>query len=152
MDDDLEHPPRLIAKLHIEIQKGFDAVYAVSGDSGSGGGFMRDLFFHWFLKKPPGLKIGSFRIFSRAAADRISEALQPFVYISAELFRAEMKVTSIKYDSQNFPGTGSENAGPSRYSFGSRLRLYMRLLRGYGPFARRRAGEQYEIKEKGGCL
>lgn len=156
MDDDLQHPPEMIPLLYKAAAVGFDAVYAVpyysgSGSGGISGGSLRDLFFTLFLGKPTGLRIGSFRIFSRAAVNGIITAAQPFIYISAELFTLQMKVTSIEYKK----AAGTENISASRYSFLSRLKLYLKLIYWYGPNFKRRdysASEQYKIAAKGGCL
>lgn len=152
MDDDLDHPSDMISKLYDELKKGCDAVYAVPAGGSRGGGLMRDIFFRLFLKKPAGLRIGSYRIFSRLAADRIIKAEQPFVYISAELFRAGLRVSSIQYEKQKTAAAEHESPKTSRYTFGSRLRLYLKLLRWYGPVSSRRAGHQYDIEQSGGCL
>ncbi|HAK47458.1 MAG TPA: hypothetical protein DCO79_16255, partial [Spirochaeta sp.] len=121
---------------------------------------LRDLFFTLFLKKPVGLRIGSYRIFTRSAANLISRAAQPFVYISAELFRHGLNAAAISYSK----AAPAELPGQSRYSFRARLYLYLRLLRWYMPVIgaiSRHAAEtasaagncpQYIIAEKGGCL
>ena len=153
MDDDLEHPVEFISRLSAEILKGYDAVYAVPEGGGSPGGFLRDVFFSIVMKKPADLRIGSFRIFTREAAAAISKTRQPFVYISAELFRRGFSASSITYRPR-------ENNRKSRYRFSARLNLYLRLLAWYTPFpgaflraAAVKAGKvQYEISERGGCL
>ncbi len=171
MDDDLEHPPEIICRLYDEMLllqgsvEYLGVVYAVSESSGYSlfrkwGAAARDIFFRLFLGKPADLRIGSFRIFSRAAVDAICSALQPFVYISAEVFRAGFKAASIEYKTDEYKAyesnsdeNKSQNSGAShRYSTGSRMSLYLKLIRWYGVFGSRKADPQYTIAEKGGCL
>ncbi len=162
IDDDLEHPPEMIPVMFAKIKTGHDAVYAVAPrnngpDSGrlrSIGADLRDLFFSAFLGKPRGLKIGSFRIFSRAAVDAICRAKQPFVYISAELFRRGFSAVSMEYGSASASTSG-------RYSPASRIRLFLKLTLWYKPVlgsivraaaALNKKTVQYSVAGKGGCL
>lgn len=155
LDDDLQHPPEFIPELLSKAAGGgFDAVYAVPGGSANAGGRMRDAFFSVLLGKPEGMKIGSFRIFSRAAVDYICRADSRFVYISAELFSRDFKVTSVNYNPESRP-----IAGPSRYGTLRRLGLYLRLVIWYTPVFRgpvkilTGCGKpQYVIAETGGII
>lgn len=163
MDDDLEHPTELIPELQAELgaalKGGCDAVYAVPETGGSSGGRLRDIFFTLVLKKPSGLRIGSYRILTRAAARRIAEALQPFVYVSAEFFRGGFQAAAITYKPAARPAP-AEIEVQSRYSFRGRVRLYLRLVLWYAPIigavSRRlsanSAEQQYTIASRGGCL
>ena len=154
MDDDLEHPPEMIPALYSQIRSGqTDAVYAVPEAAEASkdrafrktGSLFRDLFFVFCLGKPAKLRIGSFRIFSRKAADKISESRKPFVYISAEFFRSGFKAAHIVYK-------GDVNLKKGRYSAASRIRLYLKLILWYGIRLPGKKREQYRIKSKGGCL
>ena len=153
MDDDLEHPIEMIPELICSVRRGFDAVYAVPVRGVKAGGRFRDLFFRIVLKKPAGMRIGSYRIFTRTAADRIAAATQPFVYISAELFKHGFRSDSVEYRSEQKTTT-------SRYPFRARLRLYLRLLCWYLPVigvvsraaAAASGRPQYTVVERGGCL
>ncbi len=160
IDDDLQHPPEMIPFMLERLRASSDgstgAVYAVPGRSvrRRAGGRMRDLFFTVFMGKPVGLRIGSYRVFNRWAADAVCAAVQPFVYISAELFRNGFTATSIEYKAKQLESpsqrTGTLDSG--RYSQAARVRLYLKLIWWYGPFGSRKAGEQYRVAERGGCL
>ncbi len=159
IDDDLQHPPEMIPFMVERLRAsaaGTGAVYAVPGRSvrRRAGGRMRDQFFTVFMGKPAGLRIGSYRVISRGAVEVVCAAVQPFVYISAELFRNGFTATSIEYKAKQLESP-SQRAGPhgsGRYSPAARVRLYLKLIWWYGPFGSRKAGEQYRVAEKGGCL
>jgi undecaprenyl-phosphate 4-deoxy-4-formamido-L-arabinose transferase len=155
IDDDLQHPPELIPRLYEKAKGGgFDAVYAVPCGHTGTGARMRDLFFSSLLGKPSGMRIGSFRIFSREAVNHISRGGGRFVYISAELFRGDFRVSSFDYQFMQ-----PLVPGPSRYGLVRRLWLYIRLVFWYNPairFIARRLGalrkQSYLISETGGIL
>ena len=150
IDDDLGHPPESIPEM-IAALVGYDAVYAVPAGGGSSGGTARDALFSLLLGKPRGLRIGSYRLFSRDAVVHIARAQGLFVYISAELFGGGFRVCSIEYPSDEKDGQ------ESRYNLLRRIKLYLRLLLWYMPAAgwvlrRFRRGPQYIIAERGGEL
>ncbi|MBI9109398.1 MAG: glycosyltransferase family 2 protein [Spirochaetales bacterium] len=161
IDDDLQHPPEFIPALYSEAEEGrFDAVYAVPGNgSGKAGGLIRDGFFSILLGKPAGMKIGSFRILSRAAVDLICAADGRFVYISAELFSGALRIGSIRYPAEP---QAALPAQPSRYGTSGRLILYLKLFLWYTPVIRRLTRlltegpgivsgcRQYRVADKGG--
>ncbi|MBN1624220.1 MAG: glycosyltransferase, partial [Clostridia bacterium] len=72
MDDDLENPPEAIPLMYEEMQKGFDAVYALDiKPAGRGltrrtGSFIRDLTFRVLTDIPKGMKVCSYRMISSA--------------------------------------------------------------------------------------
>jgi undecaprenyl-phosphate 4-deoxy-4-formamido-L-arabinose transferase len=156
MDDDLQHPPELITSLYKEVSAGFDAVYAVADESRRTGGVLRggalrDMFFTLFLKKPAGLRIGSFRILNRKALESVCGSGSPFVYISAELFRSQLNIKSIGYKKR----VESPAVSDSRYTLASRIKLYLKLVFYYGPLSPLRSFsdcEQYVVENRGGCL
>lgn len=154
IDDDLQHPPEFIPVLHrTAIEGGFDAVYAVSGESAlRPGGRLRDAFFSLLLGKPSGMRIGSYRIFSREAVEHICRAEGRFVYISAELFRGDFYFGTVAITE----GGSKPAALPSRYGTFKRFKLYLRLVLWYTPVFRMITrklirGGQYDIVATGGA-
>jgi len=151
MDDDLQHPPELIPELIRRLSKGADLVYAVSRGRGRsfllrGGTWLNSLFFSLFLGKPPGLEIGSYRIFSRSCIERIKGKKKVFIYISALVFRLRPRA---EVHSFRFPKTpGGE--GETRFSLKGRLKLFFRLYSHFGPlrFLIKDRGEPYTIEEE----
>lgn len=153
MDDDLGHPPAFLPILFKTFQEGqTDALYALPSRGGDVGRGFRDAFFTLVLSKPRGLRIGSFRIFSRKVIDHIVKAEKPFVYISAELFKGKFRVGEIE-----IPPEMLSPSSESRYSFGKRLKLYFKLVLWYSPLIEglaacgaKRFGKQfqYEISER----
>jgi len=158
IDDDLQHPPEFIPILLDKALSGsFDAVYAVAEKgTANTGGRVRDGFFSILLGKPAGLRIGSYRIFSRTAAGHIANAGGRFVYISAELFGGDFRVSSIGYPS---PAEPAAQSLPSRYGTMRRLKLYLTLVLWYTPVIKQitgglfgRKNHQYDISCTGGFL
>lgn len=155
IDDDLEHPPELIPLLYSQIKhRQVDAVYAVAESEKNRertfvlriGSFLRDLFFVILLRKPVSLRIGSYRIFSREAVEKITETDKPFVYISAELLKKGCRAEHLNYKVEQPVKAG-------RYSSAARIRLYLKLIWWYSiGFYLPLKSIQYSIAEKGGCL
>lgn len=107
MDDDLQNPPELLAQLLEEIKIGRDLVYASPDKPGENwirrlGSHMRDLLFHYFLRKPKGVAISSYRIMTRELGEKIVQSVEEnrektFFYFSAVAFRCTQCVSHIQY-------------------------------------------------------
>lgn len=112
MDDDGEHNPRDIKKLHKEIIKGFDVVYALNSNSvkqtfiRKAGSKLRDFTFNHLTEKPKDLKVCSFRILNKQTVNNILKARSSFVYISMEILKHTVNIANIKvaYGIRNVSG------------------------------------------------
>ncbi len=102
MDDDLEHDPRDIPALFMEIKRGCDVVYAINSNKGgkplvrSLGSKLRDTIFNMLTEKPKDVKVCSFRIMNRTTADSVVKAGGGFVYISMEILRHTKNIRNIE--------------------------------------------------------
>ncbi|MDI3535681.1 MAG: hypothetical protein PWR12_245 [Eubacteriaceae bacterium] len=131
LDDDLEQQPEDIFLLIDEIKRGYDVVYGIAKRDGYAahrqfGSNLVDLFFTVFLKKPPKIKVSSFRIMSRAVADRIIEDTTSFVYLSAIILRVTQNIGNVTVAYQKRP------YGKSNYNLKKLSLLYLNLLYYYG--------------------
>lgn len=145
IDDDLEQRPEDIIKLYNEIQKGYDAVYAIASykSARSFGSFMRDILFRRMTNIPKGVKVSSFRILNRKTLDAVILSDTKFVYISMEILQHTNKIANIK--------TQSGKKSISNYSFIKLLKLYKNIILTYNKcFLSRGAkkkGECYKVRE-----
>lgn len=133
MDDDLQHPIKLIGTLIHKVSEGYDIVYAVNRSENrpktlSIGTWLNGIFFTIFLHKPMNIEIGSFRIMTKVLVDKIKKTENAFIYISALVFNTNPKVLSIFYIPEN-----NYNKNRSRINLKSRLKLFLRLFINYGP-------------------
>jgi undecaprenyl-phosphate 4-deoxy-4-formamido-L-arabinose transferase len=129
LDDDGAHDPSEIPGLLEMLDRGYDLVFGVPRDGSPGGvkpgSFLRDWLFYRLLGAPRGVRVSSFRVFRKELLlQALSEPLPGFIYLSALLLRQR-------------PLSGSREVvfrrgGPSRYGFGSRLKLFLQLFYFYG--------------------
>ncbi len=136
LDDDGEHRPEDIPRLLARAEEGFDLVYGVGRRSGRrpAGSVLRDLWFSLAIGKPPGLPLSSFRVFSRELRDRLVERRSDWPYVSALAFAGRSRLRAAWLPV--LPGPPS----PGSYRLRDRLVLGWRLMRHYGPLARRGSG------------
>lgn len=152
LDADLQHPPEAIPELLKEMDKGFDAVYAVPFRRRDGlhrilGSRLHDLLFNLIRGKQPKARVSSFRVMTGAVVRALSEMDPPFVYISAMMFTRPVRVSHIMVS------FGPPSEAGSSYSPGRLARLFLQLAFSYGPLAffngagRKKRGRPYKISE-----
>lgn len=137
LDGDLQHPTALLPQM-IEIlqREHLDIVYAVPEGGQTGwlqrlGGRLRDAFFRRAFHLPTGLQVSSYRVMTAQLAGRVVASRGRFNYFSAMVFARPTRARTLRYPFQARP------AGHSSYSALRRVRLYLRILWHYGPFAPR---------------
>lgn len=130
MDDDLQHSPEDIPRLIDKLQEGYDAVIA-------GLATKQDTMFKrmasWIMRSlttsildmPSGLKLSSFRVFTRQVVDAIREIRSPQPYITAMLFSVTTNVCNVTVQHEK------RRYGRSNYTISKLLRLSFSLLINY---------------------
>lgn len=132
MDDDGQHDPRDIPALVKALEAGADLSYAVPEHRAGGcirraGGNMRDVFFHFAFRKQKGLRLSSFRAMRSDLCDRIKLDDPAFPYISAMVFRYDIRAVNIPVQFR------CRKEGRSGYHIFKLIWLYLRLIACYGP-------------------
>lgn len=145
MDDDLQHPPGVIPVLLNTLSEGYDLVYGIPAERGSGpirrlGSFLRDLlFFLIFGRRTLGIRPTSFRAFrgelvsgltgdpehsmpgEPAGAGVLKAPVDAFLYLSAEFYRLTERIAMVPFSS-----SARENHH-SRYPLGRLVRTFAGL-------------------------
>lgn len=127
MDDDLQHPPEEIEKLLCKIRTGYDVVYGIpkfkehDKHRNAGSAFVNLVFSLLFLK-PPGIRIGSFRVLKKGLVQKIIQEKRPFVYVSALTFQHTRKVANVlvNHDRRKY--------GISNYSLTKLLVVFLNII------------------------
>lgn len=149
MDDDLQHPTRLLDALRNKISEGYDLVYATPQGGRKPlyrrlGSLMRDALFALFTAKPRGIKVSAYRIMTNALAAKICAKQQQFVYLSASAFCFAPKTANIQYQCR------ARVYGRSGYTLGKLARTYALLFLYYTRlgawFCPRHQRPPYELK------
>lgn len=130
MDDDGQHPAEIIPFLLEKAQQGFDLVYAVPYPEGYparspmrvAGSFLRDVLFSFFMNKPKGLRVSSFRVMNRALAEMAAASCKKYFYLSAEAFQSSLTAANIYYPYQE------RTSGRTGYTARKLMQVYLRLL------------------------
>ncbi|MBN2285530.1 MAG: glycosyltransferase family 2 protein [Tissierellales bacterium] len=148
MDDDLQHPVHVIPSLLHKMSEGYDIVYAISPVKYKKryrnlGSKMTDRIFTWFLKKPAGKRISSYRIIRKSIVDKIISENYRYVYISASVMKHTKNIANVEYEKP------SRKFGNSNYNFLKQVKIFARIILYYThfkPFQRfRKKGGQYGI-------
>lgn len=130
MDDDLQHDPKDIMRLYDEISKGYDLVYGISDEFQKQyrylGSKMTALFFRLRYPKYKNKRVSSFRIFTKEMKEQVLSCSYRFVYISAIMFKEDIKIGQIDVHKNKRP------YGTSGYNFKKLIMLFLKLNYYYG--------------------
>ncbi len=104
MDDDMEHPPRLLPELIQSIQEGNDLTYVISdilyaSCVRKAGARFRDMVFRRMLRVPAGIRVSSFRAMNRTLAEAVLAGPCPWPYFSAMAVRQNPRIANIHTES-----------------------------------------------------
>ncbi|KAF0135282.1 MAG: undecaprenyl-phosphate 4-deoxy-4-formamido-L-arabinose transferase [Candidatus Saganbacteria bacterium] len=127
MDDDGQNPPEEIPKLIDEINKGYDVVFAnykVKKHSffRNLGSAFNDRVATILLKKPRGLYLCSFKIFSRVLINEIIKYRGPYPYIDGLIFRSTMNIGTVQVEHRR------RLRGESGYTFRKLVSLWLNMF------------------------
>lgn len=147
MDDDGEHPPELISRLVMAVERGFELCYAIPEGKPvpayrTAGAWLRDRLFFYLTGNSSRVRVGAYRIMTRKLAMKVRAETDGFIYLSAALFRHRPLAQSIAYPARVSDG--------STYSLGALASVYMGLLTHYTPLRRlirQQPRAAYEIAE-----
>lgn len=100
MDDDLQHAPEDIAKLHDAVLEGHDLVYAAFWHPKHArwkklGSAFRDLTARLLLGVPKGVRISSFKAMRAEIAQEVSRYEGPFPYVDGLALMATRNVANV---------------------------------------------------------
>ena len=149
-DDDLSDDPERIIDLLDKLSTGYDVVYGVPVDKHTQkhrllGTRLKDGLFFFFLGKPFGQRLTSFRVMSPTAVEAVKRDRTAKVYLSAAILRETKNMTGI-------PVSRLTNGGPSNYTVWKLIRLMWQIVSGYTwvrcLFLWRKNETQYVIKER----
>jgi undecaprenyl-phosphate 4-deoxy-4-formamido-L-arabinose transferase len=115
MDDDLQHAPEDIGKLHARILEGHDLCYAAFRDPKHArwkvlGSAFRDLTARALLGVPRGIRISSFKAMRAAIAQEVVRYAGPFPYVDGFALMATRSVANVELEHHARPD-GRSNYG-----------------------------------------
>jgi polyisoprenyl-phosphate glycosyltransferase len=127
MDDDLQHSPEDIPKLHAEmIRSGADVVYAHFAEKKQKawkkvGSWINGKFAQWLIDKPANIYMSPFKIVRGEVAELIVTFDGPFPYVDSLLFQVTDRFSFIE------TGHHPRFAGASTFTFTKSLNVWSRL-------------------------
>jgi glycosyltransferase involved in cell wall biosynthesis len=128
MDDDLQHSPEDIPRLHAELDRsGADVVYAHFTRRREYkawkniGSWVNGKFAQWLLDKPAHIYMSPFKVIRREVAELVTTFDGPFPYVDALLFQVTNRFSFIQAEHH------SRLAGASTYTFMKSLQVWSRL-------------------------
>lgn len=130
MDDDLQHSPSDIGKLHDKCKEGYDICYGLFPDKKQSiwkntGSRLNDYLAELFLKKPRGLYLSPFKIIRASLVKEIKEYKGPFPYIDGIVLSLTSNITQIELVHQKrYDGKGNYNLLKS-------LSVFLKHITGY---------------------
>lgn len=113
MDDDLQHPPEMIAQLLEAIQAGHDVCYTKYLDRKHVawkqlGSWFNDKIATILLKKPAGIYLSSFRALHKRVRDEIIKYEGPFPYIDGLILEVTRNIATVPIKHQaRYEGEGN---------------------------------------------
>ncbi|WP_299367922.1 glycosyltransferase family 2 protein [Winogradskyella sp.] len=125
MDDDLQHNPDDISKLialkahDVVIAKFPKKQHSLFKNLGSK---IKGYFDHVILGKPKHIKLSSYRLMSKATAEKILSIKTPYPFIPALLFSVTNDIVNVEIDHH------TRDEGRSNYTFFKMLKLFSNLI------------------------
>lgn len=130
MDADFQHKPEHLFELLSTCKKGFDVCYA-NFDNSSGSFFKRlgSSFYNYLavklLKKPKGIYLSSYNMFTKEVAEYVKNFASPLVNIDALVLKKTQNATQI------FVSAGKSLNNRTNYSPVKMIGLFFKLLPGF---------------------
>jgi glycosyltransferase involved in cell wall biosynthesis len=128
MDDDLQHPPSEVLRVfQFACQQQADIVYTHSETMHYPawrrlGSWFANRTADWFLDKPRGIHLSSFRCMKRFVAQQLTHYSGPFPYIDGRIFQITRNVACVKV--QHLPRAANQ----SNYTVRRLMRLWLSIL------------------------
>ncbi|MBK5251692.1 MAG: glycosyltransferase [Peptostreptococcaceae bacterium] len=149
LDDDLQHPPKILLSMKKEIDKGAELVFAVPNQQMQKryrrlGSRLTYLAFNFILKRNKPVRISSCRMFAAGLKPEQLNGNTAFVYVSAELMKKTDSIAWVPF------GQEERVHGQSNYTFSKLLKIFANLIIYYSEFKIlrrfRKRGKLYEIE------
>jgi undecaprenyl-phosphate 4-deoxy-4-formamido-L-arabinose transferase len=130
MDDDLQHNPADILKLHEECKKGSDVCYANFNDRKQNiikniGSNVNGKIAELLVSKPKGIYLSPFKIINRSTVTEIVKFAGPYPYIDGIILTITQNLSQINVEHQE------RHSGKSNYTFSKSLSVFMNLFTGF---------------------
>ncbi len=149
LDDDLQHPPKILSAMKTEIDKGAELVFAVPSRRMHKryrriGSRLTFLVFNLIMKSEKPVRISSCRMFKSTLKAEQENENTAFIYLSAELMKKTDRVAWVTF------GHEERLHGQSNYTFSKLLKIFINLIIYYSDFKILRIfckhGNLYEIE------
>jgi polyisoprenyl-phosphate glycosyltransferase len=130
MDDDLQHSPYDILKLHETCKRGYDICYGLFSDKKqsrwkNAGSQLNDYLAQLFLKKPVGLYLSPFKIMHTSLVQEVLGYKGAFPYVDGIVLALTSNITQIELVHQKrFDGKGN-------YSLFKSVSVFLKHVTGY---------------------
>ena len=128
LDDDGQNPPQEVLPMLAELKRGnFDVVYGHYIDKQhswfrNAGSWFNDRIATMMLDKPSEIYLSSFKVMTRFVVDHIIKYRGPFPYIDGLIYRTIRKIGQISVEHC------TNKSGPSRYTFGKLVGLWLNMF------------------------
>lgn len=130
MDDDLQHNPNDIIKLHTECKKGFDVCFANFNKKKQSvfkniGSNLNGKIAELLVSKPNGIYLSPFKIINKSTTSEIAKFAGPYPYIDGIILTITQNLT------QTDTIHRARHSGKSNYTFSKSLSVFMKLFTGF---------------------
>ena len=130
MDDDLQHDPSDILRLHEECKKGYDVCFANFNDKKQNvvkniGSSLNGKIAELLVSKPKGIYLSPFKIINRLTVEEIAKFAGPYPYIDGIILTITQNLTQINVEHRE------RHSGKSNYTFSRSVSVFMKLFTGF---------------------
>ncbi len=134
MDDDLQHSPFDIPRLHQKIDEGFDVVFAKFKRKKQAlwknmGSWFNGLMADILIDKPPHIYLSPFKIIQADVVREILKYKGPYPYIDGLLFMVTSNIGQIE-NVEHY----HRNKGKSNFNFARSLTVFLKLATNFSVF------------------
>jgi len=133
MDDDLQHSPSDILRMHIEIKKGYDVCYANFETKKqllwkNIGSWLNGKIAEIIIDKPKDIYLSPFKIITKDIINEIKTTNYLYPYIDGIIFSITNNITQI--DAKHY----ERFSGCSNYTLLKSIKVFMKLATGFSIF------------------
>jgi glycosyltransferase involved in cell wall biosynthesis len=128
LDDDGQNPPEEVFRMFMEIKaRGCDVMYGHYIEKKHSwfrnlGSRFNDRMATLMLQKPPELYLSSFKVMNRFVVDEITKYRGAFPYIDGLIYRSTRNIDQMPVEHR------ANTSGPSRYTVGRLVRLWLNMF------------------------
>lgn len=134
MDDDLQHSPFDISKLHQKIQEGYDVVFARFKKKKHAtwknlGSWLNGVIAEILIDKPPHIYLSPFKIIRAEVVEEIQKYKGPYPYIDGLVFMVTSNVGQIENIDHHL-----RHAGKSNFNLARSVTVFLKLATNFSVF------------------